>query len=517
MRSVMNVRGGEEESDDEEESDEVAASAPASAIDYAAIVQKAVDMSKDVAEVTKEKVYPVVSKYSKIGGSMAFKYGKIGAIKAKKTSILVYKALKRAISAAMEGEETDEEDDDEDGGEAKTLMDKVLVISKKSIVVAKRMVKAALTVPEDEVSAEDEEEEETEEKKEDEAKDSLTTETDLTDFGSYLAEAYGVDDMRKDGPTILGGSFQDALQIARQQARMLLVFIPSERPANERGVLSFFGGKKDNAEPDEKDLVAIESLLSNEVGKAANKKARKKSDLGSFAIWLGKAGSSEASSAMKKLKISAKGEKKPTMCVVYPSVPSGSSKVVPQVLAQHHCNPPLEADKMASWMNSLRKRHGKQYQSMQKDLDELKLYQERKEGYIESAQSDKERKIKEAKEAAERKAEEEKEAARQEEIDARRQELQQSLPEDIKKGNNVKKIALRFSDGRLGQRGFAPDQPLSVVFDWVDAMFEIERETVVLTTLNGKQTFSWESEIKSNRTLQDAGLNKMTAFRVTEA
>jgi len=192
--------------------------------------------------------------------------------------------------------------------------------------------------------------------------------------------------------------------------------------------------------------------------------------------------------------------------------------MVPKILAQHHCNPPLQAESMASWMNALRKRHGKQYQKMQTDLTELKLYKERKEGYIDSVQSDNERKLKEAKEEAERKAQEIKEAARQAEIDARRQELQESLPEDVKKGNNVKKIALRFPDGRSGQRGFESDQPLSVVFDWVDAMFEIERETVVLTTLNGKQTFSWnDDQTKSGKTLEDAGLNKNTAFRVSEA
>ena len=191
--------------------------------------------------------------------------------------------------------------------------------------------------------------------------------------------------------------------------------------------------------------------------------------------------------------------------------------MVPKVLAQHHCNPPLKAESMASWMNALRKRHGKQYQSMQTDLNELQLYQERKEGYKGSVQSDNERKLKEAQEVAARKAKEIKEAARQAEIDARRQELQQSLPEDVKTGNNVKKIALRFPDGRSGQRGFESDQPLSVVFNWVDAMFEIERETVVLTTLNGKQTFSWNGDDNDTITLEDAGLNKMTAFRVSES
>lgn len=458
----------------------------------------------------------------------------------------------------MEGEDDeetddsdDEDSDDEDGEEVKTVMDKIIIISKKSVTMIRRMVKAALTVPGDGGSVEeedkiDEEEDEvtvepTEEEKEDEietASETIQDESMISnsaaaiDFGSYLAEAYGVDDKRNSGKTvghtIMGGSLQDALQTARQQARMLLVFIPSERPKGDRGGLSFFGGggKKGNAETDEKDRVAIESLLSYEVGKAANKKARKnqssEEDLGSFVIWGGKAGSSEATSAIKQLKVkvtSAKGEKRHILCVVYPAGAAvGSDKMVPKVLAQHHCNPPLKADSMASWMNALRKRHSKQYQSMHTDLNELKLYQERKEGYIDSVQSDNERKLKEAQEEAERKAEEIKEAARQAEIDARRQELQQSLPEDVKNGNNIKKIALRFSDGRSGQRGFASDQPLSVVFDWVDAMFEIERETVVLTTLNGKQTFSWnDDEMKSGKTLEDAGLNKMTAFRVIEA
>ena len=88
----------------------------------------------------------------------------------------------------------------------------------------------------------------------------------------------------------------------------------------------------------------------------------------------------------------------------------------------------MKAESMSSWMNTLRKRHAKQYASMQTDLKELKLYQERKEGYIDSMQSDKERKLKEAKEEAERKAQEIKEAARQAEIDARRVELAESLP-----------------------------------------------------------------------------------------
>ncbi len=98
---------------------------------------------------------------------------------------------------------------------------------------------------------------------------------------------------------------------------------------------------------------------------------------------------------------------------------------------------------------------------------------------------------------------------------ARREELKESLPEDLKEGGNIKKVSLRFPDGRSGQRGFSSDQSLSVLFNWVDAFYEIERETVILTTLNGKTTFSWDTESVNETTLEDAGLGKMTAFRVT--
>jgi hypothetical protein len=349
MRSILKLRSGEDignEADEEEESDdesddEEEDDASSSAIDYADILQKVLErtmeVTKEVVEVTKERFLPVVVKYSTKS-----------AVTAKKTSVSIYQALRRAIGAALEGDDTeededsDDEDSDDEGGEA-TVLDKVIVISKKSVAIVQRMIKAALTVPEDEGSAEeddDEDEEVTVESTEDETvADSQTIEVEststsssaATDFGSYLAEAYGVDDMRNsgksEGPIILGGTLEDALQTARQQARMLLVFIPSEKPEGERGGLSSFfgGGKKGDAESDEKDRVAIESLLSKEVGKAANKKAKKKSDLGSFAIWAGKAGSSEAASAMKQLKVketSAKGEKRPLLCVVYPAVAS---------------------------------------------------------------------------------------------------------------------------------------------------------------------------------------------------
>ena len=338
MRSILNIRGGdededadeEEEEDDEEEEEEEAVEG----IDYAAIMQKALDVTKEVVEVTKVKIYPVVKEYSQIG-----------AVKAKDTSISLYKAIRRAISAAMEGdddEDSDDEDSDDEDGE--TALDKAIAISKKTIACVKRMIKAAMTVPETEASAEDEDDdeeevadEETEEAAEEETKDTAeSTAEDApeeVDFGSYLAEAYGVADERNSGKgkgvTILGGSLQDALQTAKLEARMLLVMIPAEKPEGERG--GWFGSKKGNAESEELDKIAIESLLSQEVSKAANKKSLKKKgdgESGSFAIWLGKSGSSEATSAIKQLKLketSTKGTKRPIMCVVYPTVSAVSA------------------------------------------------------------------------------------------------------------------------------------------------------------------------------------------------
>ena len=123
----------------------------------------------------------------------------------------------------------------------------------------------------------------------------------------------------------MGGSLQDALQTARQQARMLVLFIPSERPKGESW--SFFGGKKKQESGGNNDQIAIESLISAEVGKASNKKACKTGgeDFGSFTLWGCKAGSSEATSTIKRLKLkttSTKGGKRPILCVVYPAAVS---------------------------------------------------------------------------------------------------------------------------------------------------------------------------------------------------
>ena len=168
---------------------------------------------------------------------------------------------------------------------------------------------------------------------------------------------------------------------------------------------------------------------------------------------------------------------------------------------------------MVAWLNSLRKRHAKQYNDMQTALKELEYYKERKEGYKDSVKSDIKRQEQEAQEEAERLAKEKEEKERQEAILKRREELKSSLPEEYT-GKDAKTIALRFADGKTDKRRFAPDTSLSTVFNWVDAMHDMERETVILTTMRGDKTFSWEED-KTEQTLDDVGLAKNTGLRVT--
>jgi Skp family chaperone for outer membrane proteins len=195
--------------------------------------------------------------------------------------------------------------------------------------------------------------------------------------------------------------------------------------------------------------------------------------------------------------------------------PNRISKITAKVLAQHHCSPPPASSLMALWLNALRKRHATQYNSMQTEMKEIQYSKEREGGYRESVDNDMKRKEREAKEEAERLIKEEAEIERMVAIQKRREELKSSLPPEDKSGK-AKTVALRFPDGRSGQRKFAPDTPLSTVFDWVDAMFEIEREKLVLTTLNGKQEFSWDDEDGKTKTLEQAGLGRKTGLRVTE-
>jgi len=171
---------------------------------------------------------------------------------------------------------------------------------------------------------------------------------------------------------------------------------------------------------------------------------------------------------------------------------------------------------MSAWLNALRKRHAKEFAILQKHAKEAVLFQERQEGYRSSVQSDLERQERERREEIERAAHEAEEERRLEAIAKRRKELLESLPEEPPKDGtlDVVTIALRFADGKQsgGQRRFLSSTPMGTVFNWVDAMFEMERETITLTTMNGQSSFEWEEH--ADTTLQEAGIGRMTGLRV---
>ena len=315
-------------------------------------------------------------------------------------------------------------------------------------------------------------------------------------------------------------SLAAALALARSQARLLVVYIPAKGRSGK--------SKSNNG-------IATQSLSSTEVGRAANRPSRKNkgdnssnSKLGSFLIWSAENGSTaDINAAMKRLKAKhpAKGgTSSPILLVAYVAQSStqldpqtGRPRLQPKILAQHHGNPPPSPTAMAAWLSSLRKRHGKQYAAMQHQIREVELYAERQRGYADSQVEDQEREVKAQREEGERLAKEREEKERKEAMAQRRAELLESLPDEPEAGGDgVVTIALRFADGRRGQRRFDGDEAMATVFNWVDATFEMERERVELSTMTGQKKFAWGDVEDGDMTLADAGLGKMTGLRVAE-
>ena len=253
--------------------------------------------------------------------------------------------------------------------------------------------------------------------------------------------------------------------------------------------------------------------------------------------------------AMKRLKVkpptsssgggsgSSKKKKKkqdgPILAIIYPATTidtsTGKLKVTPRLLAQHHCNPPPSSPEiMINWTNTIRKRHIREFAKLQHDRKEIQLLKERNEGYVTSMKEDKAREEKEELEARAKKEMEEKERLRIEKLEERRKGLIETLPDEPEVGETgVITIALRFTDGSRDQRRFLADETsMNDVFNWVDAMHGLEREKIELSTMNGSKTFVYveeecdeeedDEEKGENMTLEEAGLGKMTALRVTE-
>jgi UBX domain len=444
----------------------------------------------------------------------------------------VGRLLYRVAHAAFETSDSDQNDDDEQEAPSTTILTRVCN-------TLNRMFQAAFSPSSSSSSSEantrtDDHDDDDEDDDDDNGRPKHNQEEE--DFGRILAQAYRIEagrysrnDENEDAKAattnmmyspILTGSFMDALKKTRSQARLLVVLIPAENPSRRSAA----------------DMSALQSFLSRDVAVVAESKARKtkKQQQGetdkflSFFLWSANAGSSEAALTVKRLKAQTSSKKVPMLLVAYlkPGVDkrTGAVQLVPCLLAQHHCSPPPPPKTMAAWLNALRKRHARQYVEMQTQLQELEHFRQRQEGYHSSVTSDTAQRAKEHREAAERQAEQAAAKLHKESILARRQELRKALPlEPDADMPNVKTIALRLPNGQSAQRRFAPETKLETLFNWVDVDFEMERETVVLTTLNGQQSFSWHDSViaadvdgNNEKTLADAGLSKMTGLRVTK-
>jgi flagellar biosynthesis GTPase FlhF len=514
-QSIISLRAGSSSEDDDDEDESESESADESC-----------DDEDDESETEEQEESKSVSSTSTLTDTLLDLSKKTVTLVGRAT-LETAKALQRAVAAGLQGDDAQEEEEEPpsfstkairtiqrmfsaaftkpETSEAADVVKSTMAMSSKLKEKKSSKTKATDVMEEDSDADVDEDEDDTSVVEEAPVSSLPST---VADFGSSLANQYGVQDARtSDGPPFLGGTLTDALQAARSQARMLVVYIPSGKPNHNNA-----------------DKAALETMLSPEIIQVANKQPKKKSDTttGSFLYWGAKAGSSEAKAAMKRLQVkatSSKGGKRPILAIVYPAQTVGKNgrfKVVPKLLAQHHCTPPPTTDKMGEWLTALRKRHLKQYAVMQLAVKELKYFEERKKGYVESVTSDKERREREKIEKAERLAKEKEEKARQEAILKRREELKASLPPE-ESGATAKAIALRFADGKSDTRKFAADVPVSTLFNWVDGIHGIEREKVILTTLNGKQTFKWDdADVQEEKTLAEAGLGRMVGFRVTE-
>ena len=100
-------------------------------------------------------------------------------------------------------------------------------------------------------------------------------------------------------------------------------------------------------------------------------------------------------------------------------------------------------------------------------------------------------------------------------MEERRAELFESLPDEAETGGaNTITISLRYSDGHSGRQRFdAEVATMGDVFNWVDAVYEIERERIEICTMTGQKKFAFGKE-ETDMSLRDAGLGMMTGVRV---
>ena len=178
--------------------------------------------------------------------------------------------------------------------------------------------------------------------------------------------------------------------------------------------------------------------------------------------------------------------------------------------------PSSSRDRTATWLADVRERNTDALAKLIQAQKERVWAQERQAGYTASVQKDTQQKKDTAARKAALAAELAAKAAQQQRILERRKELLEKLPEEPTEGTDIVTVALRFADGSKGQRRFAGEATtMQTLFDWVDAVFEIEREHVQLQTLTGSHTLRYSETADREAPLLSLQ-KKMIAFRVTK-
>jgi UBX domain len=296
---------------------------------------------------------------------------------------------------------------------------------------------------------------------------------------------------------VVTGTLTEALATARREARLLVALTTTRSES------------------------AIRAILSPQVLQVANKKSRKVSPNGSFFIWIGDdlprssgVGAAGAGASLSRDKL-------------YVLMASSSSS--PKILGQSAL-PQSSSDgpRLAEYLGDLRRRHRQLLLALHQRRQEQVWDQERRDHYSQSVVAD-ERQREERRQAVEReKAAAAALATRAAQIVARRAVLQRELPDEppllaattTTTGNsgNIVVVAIRLPDGRKAQRRFLVDNDditttTAVLFNWVDVVFEHEREKVQLQTLDGSKTFTYELHRDEPLTATTQG-KKAIAFRV---
>jgi len=333
----------------------------------------------------------------------------------------------------------------------------------------------------------------------------LNNEESSNDMGLYLIQAYLSSNVSSNlttpGSIIRGGSLNDALLTAWNQAKLLLVYIPSKTSINDV------------------DATCVRAITSPEVTQVVQ--AYKN---GSYVIWSAKANSPEAKLAHKRLnvvktKTLKSRDRSPILLVCCPTMQLQQKTLIScKTLAQHHCNPPPSARAMSLWLKALRKRHAKEVAKMNYILKEQQRLRERQVGYEESMKSDIQREIDERQKKVEDEARKQLEKERMEERKQYRQALLEGLPEEPNEGDGVITVGLRLPDGKSGTRRFLVSDhtgsKMQSIFHWLEGQFDVEKEDIKLMTMTGSKSFTYihDRDVSIGEALSSKA--KLVALRV---